>query len=292
MTRPYPIFLFVLLLSSATAQSWCPPGAEWTFHYADVWTGTHGVQRVEYLGDTVVGGFSAQRLKETRVVAPWGSTNYSSISNSSIFTRYESDVVHVWDGFNTYDTLFWFGAVPGDHWHAPFSDVQEYTRLTVTDTSTVMVQGVPLRQFVVQGPDGWDPDTLHERIGFSFLYLNGWSWFLTDQPWSGLKCYRDDDLTYSSPLAQGCDFTLGVAQERDGASFRVQPNPGTDHFTLDIPPGLNQITLFDAQGRQVLRQQLSEERPVISTAHLPSGIYHVHFTNGHGRTVSQRWLKQ
>jgi hypothetical protein len=88
-----------------------------------------------------------------------------------------------------------------------------------------------------------------------------------------------------------------VAQERDGASFRVQPNPGTDHFTLSgvegqLPRGPHQLSLFDAQGRQVLRQQLSEERPVVSTASLPSGIYHVHITNGHGGTFSHRWVKQ
>ena len=107
------ISLLVLVPTlTCQAQNWCPPGATWTHEYADILGGYFGVQRVEYAGDTVLGGYVAQRLDQTHVVAPWGTTDYAAYSTVSLFTRYANDIVFIWDNVSTYDTLFWFGAAP------------------------------------------------------------------------------------------------------------------------------------------------------------------------------------
>ncbi len=238
----------------------------------------------------MVGGFVAQHLKETRITAPFGSEDFSAYSISSMITRYENGIVHLWNGINEFDTLYWFGAAPGDHWHSPGSNTEEWSMITVIDTATIEVDEVPLKQLIVE--TGWTTDTLLERVGFTYFYLDGWSWFLTDQPWAGLKCYRDDEITFASQDISDCDFTLAVMDTRTALEFAPHPNPGTDHFTLQLPPGLHDLTLFDAQGRLVLRQRISEERHVISTASLSSGIYHIHITDGLGRSSGQRWIKE
>ena len=87
----------MLVAHLANAQNWCPPGATWTHNYADVMMDWYGVTRVEYQGDTIVGGLLAQKLRETNVIAPWGSTDYSSNTYPPMFTRYADGIVYIWN---------------------------------------------------------------------------------------------------------------------------------------------------------------------------------------------------
>lgn len=41
------------------AQSWCPPGATWTYTHSNNWT-HEGYARYQYIGDTVIDGNNAQ----------------------------------------------------------------------------------------------------------------------------------------------------------------------------------------------------------------------------------------
>jgi hypothetical protein len=275
----------------ATAQSWCPPGATWVHDYADhLFGGYQGITRVVYEGDSFVGGFMAQKLRETNVIAPWGSTQYASQTNSvPMLTRYADGVVYLWNWNNVFDTLMWFSAAPGQHWQAPELD-DPFARITVLDTSTVVIDGEPLRQLTVEFGDleGIPPDTLRERIGFSFNYLNGWSWFLTDMPWAGLRCYRDADISYARSNVIDCGYTLSMEESGDNSMMAPYPNPGNSHFTLSLPPGPHTITLFDTTGRMVLEERIVEHRPLVSTSHLASGPYMIR-VDGHAPV---RWVKE
>ena len=290
------LITLALLPILAYAQSWCPPGATWIHDYADhAFSGWQGLTRVVYEGDTAVGGFTAQKLRETNVTAPWGSSNYSSFTYATpMITRYADDVVFVWDWNNAFDTLMWFSASPGQFWSGPGMDYELDGRLTVLDTSTVVIDGTPLRQLLIQRGN-WDwvpPDTLRERIGFSFTYLNGWSWFLTDQPWTGLRCYQDAQIGYSAPGVPDCGFTLSVNEASIGISALVFPNPGTAHFTLSLLPGPHTITVFDAMGRMVLQQRTADARPVIGTEHLPEGLYRITVQDDQSGLMGATWVKE
>jgi len=255
--------------------------------------GYFGVQRVEYIGDTIIDGYNAQRLRETQVIAPWGSTNYTSYSNSSIYTRYADDIVYTWNWNDAFDTLCWFGAAPGQFWASPGLDDDPFYRITVLDTSTVVINGLALRQLIVQRGE-WDwmpPDTLHERIGFTINYLNGWSWFLTDQPWNGLMCYSDADIDYVVPGVSDCGFTLSISDVANVRSTTSFPNPGSTHFSLSLSPGPHTITLFDATGRVVLQQRTADERPVINTERLPAGLYRITIRDKQGGMMGATWVK-
>lgn len=292
---------FLLLPLLACAQSWCPPGATWVHNYADhLFGGAQGVTRVVYEGDTLVGGFTAQKLRETNVTAPWGSSNYnSSTSPYPLLTRSADGIVFIWDWNNTFDTLMWFSAAPGQFWSAPGTNDDPDARLTVLDTSTVIVDGVPLRQLLIER-SLWEwapPDTLRERMGFSFNYLNGWSWFITDQPWAGLRCYTDDEITFTTANVTDCGLTLQVHERPEGDVLVLAPNPGSTHFTLSgvegyLSSGPHTITLFDATGRMVLQERTSEVRPVIRTETLPAGLYRIAVRDVQGAVTGATWVKE
>jgi hypothetical protein len=284
-----PFLTLCLLPIIVGAQSWCPPGATWTHEYADVLGGYFGVQRVEYVGDTMLGGYAAQRLDQTHVVAPWGTTDYAPYSSFSLFTRYDDEVVFIWDNMGTYDTLFWFGAVPGDQWRAPGWPDDGNIVLTVVDTATVVIDGVPLRRSVVEPFPGLPVDTLYERIGGQFLYLNGWSWFNMDMPWNGLICYSDQEIDYAMPGETDCGFTLSVQDGSLAGAVSLFPNPGADHLTLSLPPGSHVIEIFDATGRLMLRTPIFNAIAKVSTSRLAPGSYLLRVD---GRGAPIRWVKE
>ena len=195
MLRGSTGLLVVVFRLTCQAQNWCPPGATWAYEYDLVLGGYYGVQRVEYVGDTLLGGYAAQRLQQTDVVAPVGTTDFVVYpSTFYIHTRYDNGVVYIWDNVNAYDTLFWFGAAPGDRWNAPGWPDDGNIALTVLDTATVLVDDLPLRRLIVEPIPGWPIDTVYERIGGLRFHLNGGVWFVTDAPYDGLLCYSDQDI--------------------------------------------------------------------------------------------------
>ena len=289
--------MFFLIASTAVpmgaiAQYWCRPDAKWTHEYADMLGGYFGVQQVEYVGDTMLGGYPAQRLEQTHVVAPWGTTDYSTYSSFSLFTHSDGEIVFQWDGVSTYDTLFWFSAEPGDQWHAPGWPDDGNILLTVVDTATVDVDGVPLRRLVVEPFSGSPIDTLYERIGGQFLYLNGWTWFTLDMPWNGLMCYSDQDIDHAAPGVTECGFTLSVLERMQVGGVSPSPNPGTDHFILSLPQGAHSITVLDATGRWVARQRCGGGPTSMDASALITGLYTVLVTDAHGRTQRLKWMKE
>jgi hypothetical protein len=284
--------LLMLVAHLANAQSWCPPGAKWTYEYANVLGGYYGVQRVEYVSDTLLGGYTAQRLDQTDVVAPLGSTNFTVYPSFSLYTRYDNEVVFIWDNDGAYDTLFWFGAVPGDHWNAAGWPDGSNIMVTVMDTATEVIDGVPLRRLVVEPLPGSPVDTVYERIGGLHLHINAFNWYVTDVPYDGLWCYSDQDIDFAMPGVSDCGFTLSVThavKEKDSVPF---PNPGSDHFTLSLAPGPHTITLFDATGRMVLQQRTNDARPVISSEALPAGLYRITVRDELGAVMGATWVKE
>jgi hypothetical protein len=86
--------------------------------------------------------------------------------------------------------------------------------------------------------------------------------------------------------------TVGVDEIGGFAPVQVFPNPGSTHFTLDLSPNPHTITLFDATGRMVLEQRRAEERPVINTQHLPSGLYRIVVRDEQGAVMGATWVKE
>lgn len=293
----------VLITALACAQSWCPPGAQW--HVT-----THGFAHEGYLnriydGDTLFQGRIAQRITVTGHYLDYWSTppTYHEVAQTG-YTSMDGDVLLVWLGppMSQWDTLIWFGAVPGDRWYAPGtdSDCGAYPAgmYEVTDTTTTTIFGMALRRIgiVALGPDGLPlggTRFFHERIGLeqgTFLLVDG---CLNVDAHETLRCYSDEDISYTAPnWPNACASGVNVHEHGAIGISSPFPNPGTDRFSLSLPHGPHTITLFDATGRMVLEQRTTEERPVISTEHLPSGLYRISVRDDSGAVMGATWVKE
>ncbi|MBX2980597.1 MAG: T9SS type A sorting domain-containing protein [Flavobacteriales bacterium] len=285
-----PLALLPLL---ACAQSWCPPGAQWEFYFGSqqAW----GIAHAQYAGDTIIEGVPYQRIDHTIYAPnPNGMFGQPFVSPMDpLFTRYANDVVHIrnsWTG--TDDTLMWFGAVPGDQWRMAGLWDDEF--MVVQDTGRFLLEGEPLRWLVVNVPL-WGPDTLRERIGFERIYLQPELSLMIDYTVIGLKCYWDDllPMAYTGPSGWApCQFTASVPSLGSPSAALPFPNPGTTHFTLELPPAPHTITLFDATGRMVLQHRTTDARPVIATEALTAGLYQIAVRDEQGWVMGAAWVKE
>ena len=53
--------LTLIITSSVYSQSWCDAGANWKYSYFTAFGG-QGYTEINYIGDTIIGGQSAQKL--------------------------------------------------------------------------------------------------------------------------------------------------------------------------------------------------------------------------------------
>ncbi len=286
MVRKLLFVLLALSTISGQAQSWCTPGATWTYNAG---MALAGFLRMTYTHDTLIGGYTAQVIDRYSAIQypqpPPGPTfsgpPYISYTPVELITRSDSEVVFILSG-TVWDTLYWFGAVPGEHWFPAHVNDTTCAPITVVDTGTTVVGGVPLHWLRTT-----DDLTVMERVGSTwdmFMWCPNW---LIDGP-TGMRCYSDNEISYQ--LTSGaCEMLMGVNEASAISSLMIYPNPGTDHFSLSLHPGSHTITLFDATGRVVHQQQIINERASVQTTDLPSGIYLVKVDEGR---KPLRWVKE
>ena len=280
----------LLLPLLACAQIWCPPGATWTYEAEMFYA---GFARMTYTGDTIVDGYTAQIIDRYSALQPpqpppgptFGGPPLISYNPVAVITRSQDDVVYTWE-MGSWDTLYWFGASPGQGWSARHVEgMQDCTPFIVADTGTAVIDGIALRWIEIES---WY--RVYERIGSTwdmFMYCPNW---IIDGP-MGMRCYSDEVVSFQ--LATGaCEQLVGLDDQHSTSGTNPFPNPGNFHFTLDLPPGPHTITLFDATGRLVLQQRSTDTRPVIATEALPTGLYRLTVRDEQGAGMGATWVKE
>lgn len=199
-----------------TAQDWCAPGATW--RYSEVaWHYSSTFERT-CLGDTIIDGFEAHRTR-TRRVGVWNAEPFDETSDGVSFVspdllRYVSSSqpsVH-------WDTLAWFGAVPGDRWSFLIDDLPwARVDVSVSDTGLLDFGTVQLRFLVVEYGSslGFGPthDTIVERIGPLLIDPeNVGNSFGMETPAPTLLCYGDDEAssTHEGSTIAACSQGLST----------------------------------------------------------------------------------
>ena len=104
---------------------------------------------------------------------------------------------------------------------------------------------------------------------------------------AALRCYSDHQISVQLTV-EDCEALVGIEQHASGHLGPPFPNPGSDQLMLDLSPGLHDIALFDATGRTVLQERTADPKPMIPTAHLAPGLYHVRVDDD----AAVRWVKQ
>jgi hypothetical protein len=281
------------------AQTWCPPGAEWTFSYFTVDWGTgetaEGFTKNQYIGDTLLDGQLAQIIRGQRIYQVNGAGEWISSGYGHLYTRYSDDVVYQRNAATLqFDTLLCYGLAPGGHWTLFGSDPS--WQFTVLDTATEEVDGVPLRRSIIQLAGGTGlvfVDTLLERIGFTAWHTFGPGVILVDGTFQSFQCYRDTDLSFPDPGPEDCGFTAAMEEQATSMGVMVFPNPGSDHLKLD-PHGIQgQFYLFDARGARMHVAAINGVPTQVNTSALPTGPYYYRMQDPMGRLVAKGiWLKQ
>ena len=299
LTSALLISAFALAGTAGLAQSWCPPGAEWSNTYSAVnWMNGEtqdGIERNQYVGDTLVNGLMCQKIVGQLTYQTNGDGNYITTSPHTLLTRYVNDVVYQWNDFtSSFDTLLCFNAGPGETW--PVFRLGEYYRYLVLDTATVVVDGLPLRRSVIRMQNDGGPlletDTLYERIGLTANYTFEPSGILADGVSYLFRCYRDEQIAYPDPGTVECDFTLGAKEPVLAGKPWLWPNPGTD--VLHVLPdrnGLATVTILDARGRNVMTSTTLTGGLTLDSRAWTPGLYQVVLLQGEN-VLSAKWIKQ
>ena len=281
-------FLFFAVPAFASAQSWCPPEATWTYEAGQFLA---GFLRMSYRADTLVDGYQAQVIDRYWAVQypqstqpVYGGPPVITYTPVAAVTRFEDDVVYIRGGA-TWDTLYWFGAQVGEGWTMPHAGSVDCDRFVVSGIGTTVIDGVTLRWL-----DFENSPRVHERIG------SGWDFFMycpniiVDGP-MGMRCYSDFEI--STPGGSvNCQALVGIDEQGASSGMLLFPNPGREQLTLSLHSSPHSITLLDALGCVVATYANLAGTTTIATAQFPSGPYLLRIEAANGTRTSLRWLKE
>jgi hypothetical protein len=251
-----------------TATAWCPPGATWQYNVLAL-GGTSQVT-LRYLGDTLVGGHQAQRLRYNDSSMP---TKYVRVSNDSVYSWHDG----------RYILLYRFDARPGDSWqtyagHAYDICPQMPVTLTVDSVGTQVMGGRAVRWLTVRV--GASTQAGGGRIYEGIGGISGWHPYVpgcggTDPDYLYLRSFQATGWPTVGTGTTGQLQVLATAEARaTRAGFGAYPNPTAGLLTLETaaPPATAQVTVRDLTGRQLRRQALPASRQ-FDLRGLPGGTY-------------------
>lgn len=288
------LLLAVFLNAPSVAQQWCMPGARWyhdEFEYT-MW-GYASYVETYYAGDTLIADSLCQELSYTHYYFNDQSQMTVAVALGNFYTASSPGIVRLWDG-SGFDTLFHFAANPGDYWGVPDDEM----RITVMDTGHSVIDGQLLRYQVVQvtyeDMTIIGADTVFERFGplYMYPYITFTTGIIIDGGFHGLRCYSDDEITYTRVNGH-CDIGLGVDIRSRYETAAIFPNPGRDRIWLDglDTEGMLLATIYDMQGAIVASHTILP-RTEIDVSMLARGLYAIVLLTSNGGNLRLEWVKE
>ena len=257
----------LLPLSLIAQTTFAPIGAKWSYEVNYAFINDSALLQLESIGDTVLQGTTCRVLEINMPTFCIQKYRYVRASNDTVF---------FWEPMtSSFSTLFIANAVPGQQWTTAISDitfqVTGSATVTVTDTFTTVIDGLPLRSMEVDvaatSPFYYFGATITERLGGSG-YLFPWLGAICDGDYiSSFRCYEDADISWLNANAPECDLVTGINTSSEQAAWSLQPNviERNRSATLICEPNTD-WTLFDAQGRLVSSGNASVGRTAINIA--------------------------
>ncbi|XOV67233.1 MAG: hypothetical protein ACFHU9_16580 [Fluviicola sp.] len=256
--------LLLLGLSISTfsqAQVWANPGAIWHYDFGLFWGGLY---TIEYVGDTTILGYDAQRmhaLRQTIYPQQNGTTVIGETYTHDYFTRHSGDSVF-WYSENQFFLLYDFGAAPGDTWTIQQTSNPDFmcdsnAIVEVVDTGSVQINGMNLRYIdmrYVQGGLGMSGRAV-ERIGMvdpynpeiSFLFPRGQncdSTIVVDFWLYNLRCYEDDNFAVYNRTSQTCDYPVATASLSETTEIEKKALKFYDLLGREVEHPNNQLVII------------------------------------------------
>lgn len=289
------ILIFSVISLTLFSQSWCDAGANWKYSYVNI--GAAGYTEVNYIGDTLIDGQSAQKLDKHLYAYDYiFSQNvdfnlgmeYTYENNGVVYLRYEND----------WDTLYNFNATIGESWRMakqPLTNACDSNSiLTVTATGTKTINSISLNYLVVDFsyPFGYS-DTIIEKIGFTGSYLlpyDACDGALDGNEGGEFRCYQDNNFTTYKPHYSGnCDFVVGIEEDALHSSLYITPNPTLSEINVVGDLSLNSdFIIKDFQGKN---WQVNRFENRIDVSNLTNGTYILYVQNSKGLS-HHKFVKQ
>lgn len=261
------------------AQNWCAPGTNWWYDHWGSAGNQVGVVHVECMGDTIILGETVHRAAAVATGYDYLIDMPYQVGFADLVTRSTMDQVSYWDGAQ-WHLLFDLSAGIGDQWVLGGPNFADRA-VEVADTGSMLVDGEPLRYSVVtfnppfQGMTTIAGDTIMERMGYTRLFIDPNRTVGLDGDVYDLRCYQDDDLSYSTLHDASCDLWTGMHERSDVGRVTLAPNPSDGRFTIRFPAQAvaGVLEVRDPVGRLVLREHLPPHAAAHPVALAGAGLY-------------------
>lgn len=288
----------LLILSIAASvpslsQSWAAPGATW--HYDYIYFACTGYERIQNIGDTIIGGRQYNKLQIFRSWYDQSNQTYTSYTSPQLeFTRTDSGVVYYYRDSADY-VLYDFNAQPGDTWvlRNEFESTPCDTASVIVDSiATTIINGDTLRVLRTSPTNGQGITLQYprviEKIG-SLANLLPYTMCLTDIPQGyNLRCYTDSTgWTYQNPnWTSSCDDMMSIREPEHSAAFSIVPDAQSHRLTLTgaaIRAGAV-ILVYNSSGQLLLQETArSNNTAELDFAAATGGVYFVTVVNEESR---------
>jgi hypothetical protein len=157
-----------------------------------------------------------------------------------------------------------------------FGTISNYGMSSVLTTSAIATETSLNHPFVIRW--GWYSGGGHFIVGHGIsgnnvYYMNPWfgeglhigtySWVSDDS----VHVWTHTNVITSAPTA--------IHENENSPAAEIFPNPANENFTVSIDAKLEQaeFILRDVSGREVMRDQLSENKTIVATNGLAPGVY-------------------
>jgi len=273
------IFLFFFLPGSGISQEWSPLGAEWYYDVSYAFSGDIDYHRV--FCDSIV-DISGKACK--RINIDFLSCN--ALYNEKIYTYEQSEAVMIYEPvLDTFQILYNFSAVQGDHWELltvdEYNDVDTVV-ISVDSVDTVLINEMPLKRLFVTytyNYFGFPYDNhgiVIQKLGDLVFLAN------IDNKFYGacdvqfihsLRCYQDDEIgLYSTGHRDSCTYEFvrdSTVDLKQNESVRLFPNPFTDKLQIEADAEPIFYYIYDINGQKIR----SGNEHALNLENLKPGIY-------------------
>lgn len=278
MRTLFSIF-FLLPFNLVSAQTWGLDHPRWTYDYFDFCQS--GKVQWTIVGDTVLQDNTCQLFRKDYEFKSCSLDVTNRGTFPTLDVMYERNQVVYWYNheLESFDTLFWFGATPGQTWSIiPTSLYPGEILYLVTDTSSIMINGSNRKvlnvQYEIIGSSFGSDDVLVEGIGPTIGYMKAWDVLeaAIDGPHEGnsFVCFTNDAIgDYKVQDDAVCDVILSDFRQNASRRLNVYPNPAREELNLsDVEDGA--VFIISSLG---FKDQGVIKNGSISLRNYPSGYY-------------------
>ncbi|MCB0641642.1 MAG: T9SS type A sorting domain-containing protein [Phaeodactylibacter sp.] len=283
-----------------SAQGWFEGTPNWKYDvsYLPCNQEAGGYKLIQFEKDTVVGGISMKKFKETVYHSDMG---ISSTTVHDLYYYEEDNVVYYYvngQSIVLYNFSYEIGDTMTLEWSSYDPDLCESPQLARLDTIELLPLGdqalrVQQWRFLNNTDVFFEEMTVVEKVGAigHFYFHNYWHCLVDPCYPNSFACYHNADLSIDYPVGADCSFLvsnadLAIPVLQEAVLF---PNPTNGQVTIQSDHAIKTVQLYLPSG-VLLRQFNGGE--VIHLKPFAAGLYYLKIEYADGNQEIKRLVKQ